>query len=101
MRFNPNSTWVTLGAAGSAIGFAVICTWIVSNQLSDINRQFSAMQARMDSLEDSIGDRFTVAKASEVALRTAIENPGMRVPDPRNPSEIIEVRGMAPHRSSP
>lgn len=95
IRFNPNSSWITISAAVSAIGFAVVCTWIVSGQLSDINRQFAAMQLRMDSLEESIGDKYTIARASENALRMALENPGLRVPDPRNPTDLFEVKSAS------
>ena len=42
--------------------------------------------------EDSRKDRYTLTAASEKALRTAIENPGHRVVDPRDPSKIIVVK---------
>lgn len=36
-------------------------------------------------------DRFTLPMAAEVALRQAIESPGMRVVDPRDPSKVFVV----------
>ena len=76
---------ITMGVAGTLGLLAVSATWWVGAQLSDMNQ-------RLDALEKNVGERFTLAAASEQALREAIENPGHRVPDPRDPSQIIEVR---------
>jgi len=73
--------------------------WYISGTVDkfDIGRQ--ALQDQVTAIEksvsdirvDALEDRYTLTAASEKALRTAIENPGMRVPDPRDPSEIITV----------
>jgi hypothetical protein len=80
-----NDSKVTLGVAGSLGLLAVSATWWVALQLSDIDM-------RLDAMERNVGERFTLAAASEAALREAIENPGHRVPDPRDPNNIIEVK---------
>lgn len=54
-----------------------------------INNDLTTMNGRIDKLNE---DKYPLSLASERALRTAIENPGMRVPDPRDPSQIITVR---------
>lgn len=76
---------ITMGVAGTLGLLAIGATWHVGVQLSAINQ-------RLDQLEKNVGERFTLTAASEQALREAIENPGHRVPDPRDPSQIIEVR---------
>jgi len=42
-------------------------------------------------LETAMTDRFTLTQASEQALRHAIANPGIRVPDPRSPGLFFQV----------
>ena len=54
---------------------------------------------RVDGSVDALQMEFTLWKnnqysltsASEDALRMAVENPGMRVPDPRHPGSVIVV----------
>ena len=46
-------------------------------------------------------ESWTIAAQSEHALRTAMENPGLRVPDPRDPSHIFEVRRTGPSAANP
>lgn len=36
-------------------------------------------------------NRWTIAQECEAALRTAILNPGIKMPDPRSPGSVIEV----------
>lgn len=49
-------------------------------------------QALVEAFKKFELESYSLAAASEVALRTAIENPGVRVPDPRNPDRLIVVR---------
>ena len=65
----------------SIIGTATSATWYLSGKIT-------SFETRMKTVED---DRYTLAMASERALREAIENPGHRVPDPRDPNRIIVV----------
>jgi hypothetical protein len=76
---------ITMGVASAVVVFAVVATWHVTKTLSSI-------RADIKSIGEELGNSFTLDKASEQALRMAIENPGMRVPDPRDPAKIIEVR---------
>ena len=67
--------------AASIIGTALSATWFLSAKLSHYETRLKVAES----------DRYTLTMASEKALRTAIENPGMRVPDPRDPSRVIVV----------
>ena len=75
---------------------AITCTWWLSNRFAAIERHFAAVEATIavltESVADTAQDRFTLTAASEQALRWAIENPQLHVPDPRDPSRIITVR---------
>ena len=46
---------------------------------------------RLETIEAKDADRYTLTAASEDALRTAIHNPGLKVPDPRRPGQVFEV----------
>ena len=46
------------------------------------------LRTDVDSMKTN---QWTIAQQCETALRTALENPGLRVPDPRNPGGIIVV----------
>lgn len=76
---------ITMGVAACVVVFAVVATWRVTSKLSSIDNNILSMRQELDN-------SFTLDKASEQALRMAIENPGMRVPDPRDPTKIIEVK---------
>lgn len=62
---------------GSALGFSA---WMQS------------MSNRLEALQTQMGDRYTLTMAAENALRTAIENPGLKIPDPRNPGQFFTVK---------
>ncbi len=87
---NESTLTITLAAASGLLIFAIGATWWVAKTLSNITTQIRTMLTRLDNA-------FTIEKASEQALRMAIENPGMRVPDPRDPTKIIEVRSRDEH----
>lgn len=78
--------------------------WFVSNTVGDLNAGRDVVQREMVEIRKDLidlqaqmkDDRYTLTAASEKALRTAIENPGMRVPDPRDPDKIISVREGTP-----
>lgn len=65
----------------SIIGTATSATWYLSAKITNF-------ESRMENVEN---DRYSLTMASERALREAIENPGLRVPDPRDPTKIIVV----------
>ena len=66
---------ITIGLAVVIVGCAV---WIVT--------RLGKIDSRLANLEES---NYTKAEAEAHALRLAIENPDMNVPDPRNPGELI------------
>jgi len=76
--------------AVSIIGTALSATWYLSAKIN-------TFETRMTDVERDVSyDRYTLTMASEKALRTAIENPGIRVPDPRDPNKIIVVNPTTP-----
>lgn len=75
--------------AAVAIIFAIIlATWTLSLELTKINNTLSGIVERVSTIESN---RYRISDASEQALRMAIENPNMRIPDPRNTANIIVV----------
>lgn len=90
---------------------AIIGTWLptimAAQRWADaLDSKFAAIQSDLGSLHEgqkqAIEDRkalalstYSLAGASETALRTAIENPGFRVPDPRDPAKVIVVSASA------
>lgn len=53
-----------------------------------LGQRFERIQNQVDVLTE---DNYTLTQASEQAFRTAVANPGMRIPDPRDPDRIIVV----------
>jgi len=83
-------TKVSLTIAGivSLILFVGGGAWQASSFANNIEVELKQLRTDLNSFS---GDRFTAAMASEQALRTAMANPGMRVPDPRNPGQFFFV----------
>ena len=67
-----------------------ICTIIGSSAAAvwRISKVINRFESRLLDLEK---DRYPMSIASENALRLAILNPGMQIPDPRDPNRIIVV----------
>lgn len=93
----------TLGPATRVtLGFALVIAgalWRLSNEFGAIRReqreavveisaQINDLAGRLDAVEM---DRYTVTMAAENALRMAIANPDLAIPDPRDPSQLIRV----------
>lgn len=80
----------------------VSSTWYLANaQAKDretVRQSIDALIVRVSTIE---GQRYSKPEAVEQAMRMAIENPGMRVPDPRNPSQIIIVQATTRIDNSP
>lgn len=87
-----NDTKITLGTAVAVVSISITATWWFSQQLSDVKREMAAISSRIGQNESELPKFYSLAAASEQALRMAIENPGLRVPDPRDPNRLIEVR---------
>lgn len=73
---------ITTGLLVSLCCAAVVFGWRGSELLSRIDTRISKVEQ----------DRYSLTAASEQALRMAIENPGLGVPDPRDPNRIIVVK---------
>lgn len=85
-------TTITIGAASAIIVAIVSASAWLHSVIVKVNGSLQAVAVRIKSLEEARAGTYTLAAAAEVALRQAIENPGHRVPDPRDPNRIIEVR---------
>lgn len=85
-------TKVTLGVACAS---AVFLGSIAVASARYVGSKFDAADVTIRELAKGLegvkADRFTLTAASEAALRTAIENPGLRIPDPRDPSKVFVV----------
>ena len=78
MNLGPNTKVVaTLGVVITLAGAVIMGTWIAAGKSAVLDRL--------------VEDHYGITAASEAALRQAIENPGMRVPDPRDPERVIVV----------
>lgn len=80
-------TLATIITADSLISVGLLitligCTAIIVRTVSNIKRDIAELKDH----------QYTITAACEHALRLAIANPKMNVPDPRNPSELISVQ---------
>lgn len=73
-----------LGTIIAVIGAVVTAAWVGRGVYDRVN-------ARIDAVTLTANAAYTLSAACEQALRMAIENPGYRVPDPRDPNKIIMV----------
>lgn len=90
---------IVLSAAGVLASLGGIAWWIgsaVLNELQEIRSQMARNALALENIKQDVdeakAESFTSAMAAETALRLAINNPGMRVPDPRNPDRVIVVQ---------
>lgn len=85
------NTGISIGVMVLVVGAIVTCTIF----LQGIKAEVATASIRIDNIvaatEDAKDDRYRMTNASEDALREAIENPGHRVPDPRNPGSVFVV----------
>lgn len=76
-------------AIASMIGGAI---WIlyghISRGHSEIKAEIANISNRIQTLER---DNYTKPEAEAHALRLALNNPHLRVPDPRDPTQILHV----------
>jgi len=85
-NITPNTKfYVTVGGAVTLLVAIISAVHLTTTILNSIDQRLAAVSAVAK-------DAYPMAAASEQALRMAIENPGIKVPDPRNPRDIIEVR---------
>ena len=52
---------------------------------------YASIRSQLEAINKTLEDSYTLSRASEVALRESIENPGLRKVDPRDPSRVIVV----------
>lgn len=79
-----------LSAMLAIISTGMGASWVIRSEISANRALIYQMQQDLDEFDR---DRYTLPMAAEKALRTAILNPGMRVPDPRDPSSVFVVEG--------
>ncbi|QQS08659.1 MAG: hypothetical protein IPK69_11820 [Phycisphaerales bacterium] len=85
-------TKITIGTAIAVVSTSIAATWWFSQQLAHFRSELATLASRISQGEAEVAKSYTLAAASEQALRMALENPGLRVPDPRNPSQLITAR---------
>lgn len=94
MTITPQSK-TTLGIAGTIVIAAIGSTWTISNAIgavkAEIATRIDGVEASVHETKVAIDGKASLSALSEQALRMAIENPGLRVPDPRDPNRIIVV----------
>ena len=80
---------------GISIGLTFLIITAVIGAAAVINKRLKSMEDRLATNEQKVvsieTDRYTLSMAVEQALRLAIANPGMHVPDPRDPSKSVTV----------
>jgi hypothetical protein len=86
-----SDTGVAIGVVVSLVGAAVGCTWWLGKRLNKIESNFISLGSRLEQIEKRELDNYTLAQAEVHALRFAIANPSVSVPDPRDPSKIINA----------
>lgn len=77
-------TKVTIGTAVLVLVSLLTVGWRLNTEFSKLRTDLTAVQ----------NDSYSKAAAAEQALRLAMENPGLRVPDPRDPTKVFEVRSV-------
>lgn len=85
---------VTIIAAivGAAIKAQMTLT-AINDTGKELSRKLESTNEKLSALDEKIQERFTKAEAVEWALRTQNLNPTLRIPDPRNPSQLLSAGG--------
>jgi hypothetical protein len=83
-----NKSYVTISAVVACLGFAVGGTWYVASKVNEVNTAIKGLQRELQEMRDGT---VTIPRAAELALRLALANPSLRVPDPRNPDQMLQV----------
>ncbi len=80
------------------IGISAACVFCLSaaGAVYKATNILNSIDQRLATVETGVNNGYKLADACEQALRMAIENPGFKVPDPRDPTRIIEVRRTVP-----
>lgn len=63
-------------------------TWFLARDNEKTRTSLAELRRRLDVQEEN---NYTKPEAEAHALRLAIENPGLRVPDPKDTSKVIQV----------
>lgn len=87
------STRINLFAAIAMCCVVFSCGWWIASTISYTNELIASIDARLQVVES---EKYTLSMACENALRMALANPGVRVPDPRVPGNLIVSDGVRP-----
>lgn len=79
---------VTIGVAALVVAQVAVGTWVVSSVIGGFRQDIQQLKQ----------EQYSLPAAAEQALRMAIENPGMSVPDPRDPTRVIRVNSVKQER---
>jgi len=61
-----------------------------------VNSKFDNLEREIGGLKGQMSETWTVSKAAETALRLAVANPDLQVPDPRDPTRMLVVAHHEP-----
>lgn len=75
---------------GPICGTIIGASYFLGGKAERLQRDMQDQRIDFEALK---AETYTLPMAAEQALRMAIENPGMRVPDPRKPNEVLVVPG--------
>lgn len=81
----------TLGLAATMVSVGAASTLFVSRAIGDAKLEIAGVRGEITEIREEVESKIAISAISEQALRMAIENPGLRVPDPRDPSRVIVV----------
>lgn len=98
---------MTIGAVVVVSGAVFWFGWNAQGTLASIDAQLKTTNYRLDAVETKLNermtsfevvmqDRFTKTAAAEWALRFQILHPQLKIPDPRNPMELLSDAGRRP-----
>lgn len=76
----------TLTKINTSVGSVNMRIDSVTSKIELVER---SLNEKLDQFDRTMQDRFTKTAAAEWALRMALSNPTMRIPDPRSPDKLL------------
>ena len=81
-------TKVSLATVGSILTVGAAIIWQLATIKTVFTNEINELKDHVTQIEE---DNYSMPMAVESAFRLAMRNPGMIVPDPRDPSKTIRV----------
>lgn len=67
-------------------GSILVSAYYLGGRATELQRDLQDQRSDFEALKR---ETYTLPMAAEQALRMALENPGMKVPDPRDPNQML------------